>query len=240
MAHPTGDYPPPSPAKRGLDVLLSGLALLALSPLLLPVMLLLRLTGEGEVFFIQERVGMGGHPFGLYKFATMRKNSEKISTITSKNDPRVLPVGRLLRFTKINELPQLLNILKGDMSVVGPRPLTADSFAYYSPEIQRIVSLMRPGLTGMGSLVFRNESEILDRSDKPVVDCYREDIAPLKGALEAWYLERRGLLLDLKIILVTAISVVWSDPSVPVRWFDIRELIEASPLRRAILGEGGS
>ena len=109
--------------KRTLDVVLSFLALVVLAPFLLPVVVILRFTGEGEVFYIQERAGRGGNSFGLYKFATMLKNSPNIGAgeITVREDPRVLPFGQFLRKTKLNELPQLWNIFIGDMSVVGPR-----------------------------------------------------------------------------------------------------------------------
>ena len=115
---------------RLLDILLSGIALLVFSPLMIPISIILKLTGEGEIFFLQERIGKGGHKFKLIKFATMLKNSANIGTgtVTVKGDPRVLPVGKFLRKTKINELPQLLNILVGDMSVIGPRPLTSQTF----------------------------------------------------------------------------------------------------------------
>ena len=134
--------------QRLLDVLLSGLALLVLSPLLVPVAIALRLTGEGEVFFIQQRVGRGGRPFGLYKFATMLKDSPNIGTgtVTVKGDPRVLPLGRFLRKTKINELPQLLNIFKGDMSIIGPRPQTQRCFDAFPSTSQAEIVKVRPGV----------------------------------------------------------------------------------------------
>ena len=111
--------------ERFFDVFLSSIALIFLSPLLLPIIIILKLTGEGEVFFMQERIGRNGRLFKLIKFATMLKNSPNLGTgtVTMKHDPRILPVGKFLRKTKINELPQLLNILLGDMSVVGPRLL---------------------------------------------------------------------------------------------------------------------
>src|SRR5271157_3713601 len=117
--------------KRMLDVLLSLAALVALSPFLLGIAVLLRFTGEGEVFFRQRRIGYQGRPFGLMKFVTMRKDSPKSGTITVAGDPRILPVGRYLRKSKLNELPQLINVLRGDMSIVGPRPLTEETFALY-------------------------------------------------------------------------------------------------------------
>jgi lipopolysaccharide/colanic/teichoic acid biosynthesis glycosyltransferase len=118
--------------KRFLDVVLSFLALMVLAPFLLPVVAILRFTGEGEIFYIQERVGRGGNSFGLYKFATMLKNSPNIGAgeITVQGDSRVLPFGKLLRKTKLNELPQLWNIFIGDMSIVGPRPMVPSTFAH--------------------------------------------------------------------------------------------------------------
>ncbi len=122
--------------QRLLDIILSGLALLVLSPLMIPIAIGLVLTGEHEIFYFQSRVGRGGQMFKLFKFATMLKNSPNIGTgtITLKNDPRILPMGKFLRNTKINELPQLLNILRGDMSFVGPRPLLMEYLDRYTPE----------------------------------------------------------------------------------------------------------
>src|SRR5690606_21086740 len=116
--------------QRFFDIVLASAALLVLAPLLLPITLILRFTGEGEVFYVQQRVGKNREFFGLYKFATMLKNSPNMSTgtVTVKDDPRVLPVGRFLRKTKLNELPQLFNVLKGDMSIIGPRPQTRRCF----------------------------------------------------------------------------------------------------------------
>jgi lipopolysaccharide/colanic/teichoic acid biosynthesis glycosyltransferase len=195
--------------KRVFDVVTSAAAIAVLSPLLVPIAVLLRLTGEGKVFYVQQRVGRGGRTFGLYKFATMLENSPNMpgGDVTEANDPRVLPAGRFLRKTKINELPQLLNILRGDMSVVGPRPLTPRTFAMYPENVQREISDLQPGLTGIGSIVFRDEEAILASSPKPKMDCFREDIAPYKGTLELWYKERRGFALDLLLIALTVAAV---------------------------------
>ena len=154
--------------KRLLDLSLSLAAALVFLPVGLVIAAVLCLTGEGEVFYRQERVGRDGKSFGLLKFATMLKRSPSIGTgtITLKNDPRVLPFGRFLRKTKLNEVPQVLNVLKGDMSLVGPRPLTPQTFAFYSPEVQREIVRVRPGLTGVGSIVFRDEESILGRSPR--------------------------------------------------------------------------
>lgn len=205
--------------KRSFDIVSSVAVLLLAAPLLLPVMILLRLTGEGEVFFVQQRVGKGGKPFRLLKFATMLQKSPSMpgGDITSGNDPRVLPVGRFLRKTKINEFPQLFNILWGSMSVVGPRPITLESFAYYSPEIRADIKGLRPGLTGVGSIVFRDEESILSRSSKPPRECFKQDIAPYKGALEAWYKAHRSFLLDLLLVFLTLWVVAFPTSRLPFR-----------------------
>lgn len=206
--------------QRFLDILLSGLALLLLSPLLLPIMLFLRLTGEREVFFIQERVGKGGHPFGLYKFATMLKNSPNLGTgtVTVKGDPRVLPFGRVLRKTKINELPQLLNIFKGDMSFIGPRPQTRRCFDAFPPESQAGIVKVRPGLSGIGSIVFRDEEELLHACGEPE-RFYDEVIMPYKGKLEEWYVARQGLWTYLASIFATGWVVLFPKSEIVWRLF---------------------
>lgn len=205
--------------KRSLDIVLALAALVVLSPILLGVMLVLRFTGEGEMFFRQKRIGHHNRPFGLIKFVTMRKDSPKTGTITVAGDPRILPVGRFLRKSKINELAQLLNVLAGEMSIVGPRPLTEETFALYPVEMQPLIYRCKPGLSGMGSLVFRNEEEILRSSGKDRITCYREDIAPLKGALEVWYHDHRSIATDLKIIFCTLVAVLIPGNDFYRRWF---------------------
>ena len=200
---------------RIFDIVLSLAALIILCPLLLPIALILRFTGEGEVFYIQERIGSNEQPFGLFKFATMLKNSPQIGTgtITVRNDPRVLPVGRILRKTKINELPQLFNVLIGDMSVIGPRPLTQNHFAHYAPEMRKTIGSVRPGLSGVGSIVFRDEERLLSDKEDPK-NYYRTEIAPHKALLEVWFVENRGLWLYLKCIVLTIWVVINSSSNV--------------------------
>jgi len=196
--------------QRIFDVLFSGTALIMLSPLLHSVAIILRLTGEGEVFFKQSRVGLGGKHFGLFKFATMLKNSPIIGTgtVTVKDDPRVLPVGRFLRTTKINELPQLINIFLGEMSVVGPRPQTQRCFDAFPKELQQKIVQVRPGLSGIGPIVFRSEEDILADHENSVI-FYDEVIAPYKGEVEAWYVENQSLFNYFAIICVTVWVVVF-------------------------------
>jgi len=210
---------------RFLDIIFSGIALLLLSPLLVPTLVLLRFTGEGEVFFLQERIGKHGKKFKLFKFATMLKNSPNIGsgTVTMMDDPRVLPVGAYLRKTKINELPQLLNILFGDMSIIGPRPLTTQTFRAYSETTQRTITQVKPGLSGVGSIIFRGEEEIMHGATASV-DFYATVIAPYKGALEEWYVSNKSLYVYIVAIFVTAWVVLI--PNTKLAWRVFKNLPE--------------
>ena len=196
--------------QRLLDIIFSFAALVVLSPFLLPVMVILRFTGEGEVFYLQQRAGRTGNPFGLYKFATMLKNSPNMGAgeITVRGDPRVLPFGKFLRKTKLNELPQLWNIFIGDMSVVGPRPMVLNTYAHYPERARQKLDTIRPGLTGIGSIIFRDEERYLADRDEPM-EFYREHIIPYKSDLELWFVENNTLWLYFKIIFVTAWVVVF-------------------------------
>lgn len=196
--------------KRLFDIVLSGIAILVFSPLLLITAIVLRLTGEGQVWFRQERIGYQAKRFNVLKFATMRKDSEFTGTrdITLLHDPRVLPVGRILRKMKINELPQLINVLKGEMSFVGWRPLLVKSFDYYPQDVQKKIVNGKPGLTGVGSVIFRDEDLIVARSSKSPQEVYRDVIGPYKGTLELWYQKNQSLWLDLKLVLLTIIVLV--------------------------------
>jgi len=201
---------------RILDVLFSLLALVVLSPLLLPIAIVLRLTGEGEVFYCQQRVGKGGEMFGLLKFATMLKDSPNLGTgtVTLKGDPRVLPVGRFLRKTKLNELPQLLNILKGDMSVIGPRPQTLRCFQAFPEDAQQAIQRVRPGLSGVGSVIFRGEEDLMDNAEN-ADRLYDEVIMPYKGKLEEWYVSRQGGGIYFVLIFLTGWVVLFSKSRLP-------------------------
>lgn len=215
--------------KRATDIIVSAVAIIVLLPLLVPVMLILRFTGEGEVFYRQKRVGYQNKPFDILKFATMLKDSPNMKggEITLRKDPRVLPFGGFLRMTKINELPQLFNILKGDMSLVGPRPLMEVSFRMYTPEVQAIVYQSVPGLTGIGSLVFRDEERLISRPGIDARQFYQEQIYPYKGELEVWYFRNRGLVTDAKIIGLTAWHVLFADSA--LIWSYFPDLPEAPP-----------
>ncbi len=145
--------------KRVLDVGVAFFALVILTPFLLPIIIGLRFTGEGHVFYRQERVGLKNKKFLIWKFATMLQDSPNMDggILTTTNDPRITPMGTFLRKSKINELPQLLNILVGNMSIVGPRPVVEVSFKSYPEEVQKIIYNVSPGLTGIGSIIFRDK-----------------------------------------------------------------------------------
>jgi lipopolysaccharide/colanic/teichoic acid biosynthesis glycosyltransferase len=209
--------------ERFFDVVFSGLALTLLMPVLVPVMCILKLTGEGEIFFFQSRIGKNGVPFRLFKFATMLKDSPNMGTgtITVKGDPRVLPFGRVLRKTKINELPQLINIFVGDMSIIGPRPLTEQAFSSYPVKTQKIVTKVRPGLSGIGSIIFRGEEEIM-QGELANLHFYSKVIAPYKGALEEWFVSERSLKIYFLAIIVTAWVVI--RPASRIAWRVFNEL----------------
>lgn len=199
--------------QRFFDIVFSSIALLALSPVFILIMLILRFTGEGEVFFVQQRIGKDGKMFGLLKFATMIKNSPNIGngTITAYNDPRVLPFGKSLRETKINELPQLLNILKGDMSIIGPRPMIESTFLSYSLDIQKKLTQVRPGLSGIGSIVFRNEERLIENIDMNKEEFFKRHIFPYKAELELWFIKNKSVYIYFILIFLTIWAVIFSE-----------------------------
>ena len=215
--------------KRFLDIILSLVAIVVLLPLFIPIIILLLLTGEHEVFFRQDRVGYHNQLFRIWKFATMLRNSPNMGhgDVTVRKDPRITPVGRFLRITKLNEFPQVLNILTGDMSVVGPRPLMKVGFDRYTDEMKEKVYRVKPGLTGIGSIVFRDEEMIITKSSLPPHECYRTVILPYKGALEVWYQQHISFYTDFMIIFLTAWYIVFPKsnlvnkifPSLPKREF---------------------
>lgn len=196
--------------KRFFDIIFSLVAIIILLPIFIPIIILLLLTGEREVFFRQDRVGYKNKIFRIWKFATMLKNSPNMGNgdMTMRKDPRITRVGRYLRQSKLNELPQLINILTGDMSFVGPRPLMIVGFDRYTDELKAKVNNKKPGLTGIGSIVFRDEELIFTKSNLPPQECYRTIILPYKGALEVWYQRHQGFYADFMILFLTAWYVV--------------------------------
>ena len=197
--------------KRITDVLLSGIALLVLLPVFIPIIVILRFTAEGEVFYFQKRIGEKCKYFDIWKFATMLKNSPNIGTgnITLRNDPRVTGIGSFLRKSKINELPQIVNVLKGDMSIVGPRPTVKKHADAYSNEIRDKIYSIKPGITGIGSIIFRDEEELISQSEMEPFEFYKKCIIPYKAEVELWYQKNRSLITDFLIIFLTAWVIVF-------------------------------
>lgn len=189
----------------------SFIALLLLLPVFVIIIILLSFTGEKEVFYLQNRIGLNNRNFKIWKFATMLKNSPTLGTgtITLRNDPRVTKFGKILRITKINELPQLVNILKGDMSIVGPRPLMPKDVERYPEEIRNKIYNVKPGLTGIGSIVFRDEEFLVSNTKEDPIFFYKNTIMPYKGTLEMWYQKNQSILLDFQIIFLTAWLVLF-------------------------------
>lgn len=194
---------------RLFDLFFSILAIVFFSPLLVVVVIVLRFSGEGEVFFRQVRIGKGGREFYLLKFATMKKDSPFTGAkdLTLPNDPRVLPSGRLLRKSKLNELPQLLNVIKGDISLIGPRPQTKCYYECFSTEDRVWIDKIRPGLSGVGSIIFRDEESLLRNVDNPVIFDFTI-ITPYKGVLEKWFAMNLSLSLYFELIFTTVLVVV--------------------------------
>ena len=176
---------------------------------MLPIMIGLKLTGEHDIFYRQERIGKDGKPFGVLKFATMLRDSPNMTggVLTQKDDPRILPMGRFLRKTKINELPQLVNIFIGQMSVIGPRPQAKRHYDLYSDDVKAAIDTVVPGLSGIGSVVFRDEENILNAVSER--DVFHDTvIAPYKGQLETWFVNHRSICVYFKLIWFTLLAVL--------------------------------
>ena len=198
--------------KRAFDIFFSFIAVILLSPILLTVALLVTLHDGGPVFYRGERAGLGGKRFRIFKFRTMVLEADKAgATSTADDDPRITAIGRFLRRNKLDELPQLLNVLMGDMSVVGPRPQVPWAVDLYSPEEEALLSV-RPGITDYASIRFRNEGEILKGSADPDRE-YLKTIAPEKIRLGLLYVRQHSLLVDIRIIVATVAAVVGVNPT---------------------------
>ena len=208
--------------KRLLDIIVSLLALIILTPLLFPVVVILRFSAEGHVFYFQDRIGKNRISFKIIKFATMLKDSPNLASgsITLAGDWRVTKPGKFLRKTKLNELPQIINILKGDISLVGPRPLVTKTFTAYNEDIQSKIYNVKPGLTGIGSIIFRDEESIISAvTDEDPHEFYKRIIAPYKGELEMWYQSNNSFFLDLQLIFMTAWVILVPTSKLYEKWF---------------------
>ena len=208
--------------KRSLDIVVSFVALVILLPFFIPIIIILKFTAEGEVFYFQERIGINNSKFQIFKFATMLKNSLNMGSgsITLQNDFRVTLIGTFLRKTKINELPQIINVFKGDMSLVGPRPLVTKTFSAYNVDVQSNIYKVKPGITGIGSILFRDEEAIISAvSDEDPFEFYKRIIAPYKGEVEMWYQKKCSFYLDIQLILMTAWVILFPKTTLYEKWF---------------------
>lgn len=196
--------------KRTLDIILSVALIILLSPILLIIVFSLFLFNGKDIFYKQSRIGFNNEPFGILKFSTMLKNSENLpgGTITLRNDPRVTAIGKILRITKLNELPQLFNVLFGDMSFVGPRPLVKEGFNLYTTEVKSFIYQSKPGITGIASIIFRDEERLVTESEMTPEEFYKKRIFPYKGQLEKWYYENRSFWVDLQILFLTGLKII--------------------------------
>ncbi|MEL6864221.1 MAG: sugar transferase, partial [Bacteroidota bacterium] len=179
---------------------------------------------EGEVFYFQKRVGFKNQLFDIWKFATMLKNSPNMAggLITLKKDPRLTPMGGFLRKTKINELPQIINVLKGDMSFVGPRPVMKKSFDQYPKDVQKVIYNVKPGITGIGSIIFRDEEDLITREKEKGNDpweFYKAVIYPYKGEVEKWYQENQSFSTDVAILIMTAWVILFPESKILYKYF---------------------
>ena len=194
--------------KRLFDILVSAIGLVVLSPLMVGIAVAVALGSRGPVLFRQQRVGRSFRPFTLYKFRTMKVGSESGSSVTARGDSRVTAIGRALRRTKLDELPQLINVFKGDMSLVGPRPEVPRYVDLFRSDYEEILTV-RPGITDHASIRFRNEEEILGKHPDPEA-AYVNVVLPEKVALYRCYVRERSMLGDLRILFATFWTVARS------------------------------
>jgi lipopolysaccharide/colanic/teichoic acid biosynthesis glycosyltransferase len=215
--------------KRILDFILAFIILILLSSFLLPICIILLLTGEHKVFYLQKRRGYKNSWIKILKFATMLKNSSKMGTgsLTLRNDPRVLPFGKFLRKTKINEIPQLMNVLIGNMSMVGPRPQMEIDFCKFPKHVQEVIYHSHPGITGIGSIIFRDEQKWISDAEGDKHEFYKNYIAPYKGELEIWYQKNISFFTDFMLLFITAWVIVVPNSNLVYKIF--RDLPERPP-----------
>lgn len=194
--------------KRSIDIVIATAGLVCLVPLFAAVAIAIRRDSRGPVFFLQDRVGRGGQSFKIIKFRTMVKNAPKLGgcLTTSHQDSRIIRVGRFLRRTKIDELPQLINVLKGEMSLVGPRPEVRKYVELFEKDYECLLTV-RPGLTDLASLAYRDEEALLGASEDPEQE-YLRRVLPDKIALSREYINNMSLWLDLKLIVKTSLSLL--------------------------------
>lgn len=193
-------------AKRIFDFALSLVMSLVFLPFIILVGVMIKIDSPGRIFFLQKRVTTNGKVFKIFKFRTMKENSEKLSGVTIDNDPRITKLGKYLRKFRIDEIPQIFNILTGDLSFVGARPESVKYVNEYSPEMYATL-LMPAGVTSPASILFKDEAELLKGAENPD-ETYVKDILPKKMAYNLEYIENCSLLYDIKVMFKTVIAVI--------------------------------
>jgi lipopolysaccharide/colanic/teichoic acid biosynthesis glycosyltransferase len=208
-----------SACKRVLDVALAALGIALSAPLWAGITVAVRLSSDGPILYAGPRIGKNGVLFSMYKFRTMWRNADRLGpAVTAADDPRITSIGRWLRATKVDELPQLLNVLRGEMSLVGPRPEAPEYVAHYDDRQRRVLSV-RPGITGPTQLAYRHEEQLLRHSG--VVDVYLRELMPRKLEMDLLYVERRNLWLDVRLLVSTLCRLLplggrkWVSPLAP-------------------------
>ena len=207
--------------KRLFDLTIAVLSLLVLFAPMILVMIILKFTGEGEIFYLQKRLGYLNNEFKIIKFATMVKNSPNIGTgsLTLRGDPRVLPFGNFLRKSKINELPQIFNVIIGNMSIVGPRPQMKVDFDKFPPKKRNEIYKSKPGITGIGSIIFRDEEKWISNFNGDKHEFYKNKIAPYKTDVELWYYKNQSMFVDVKLVILTAWVIIFPNSDFVERIF---------------------
>jgi|TARA_B110000238_G_scaffold17948_1_gene17629 lipopolysaccharide/colanic/teichoic acid biosynthesis glycosyltransferase len=207
--------------KRLFDLTIAVLSLLLLFAPMILVMIILKFTGEGEIFYLQKRLGYLNNEFKIIKFATMVKNSPNIGTgsLTLRGDPRVLPFGNFLRKSKINELPQIFNVIIGNMSIVGPRPQMKVDFDKFPPKKRNEIYKSKPGITGIGSIIFRDEEKWISNFNGDKHEFYKNKIAPYKTDVELWYYKNQSMFVDVKLVILTAWVIIFPNSDFVERVF---------------------
>jgi lipopolysaccharide/colanic/teichoic acid biosynthesis glycosyltransferase len=207
--------------KRLFDLTIAVLSLLLLFAPMILVMIILKFTGEGEIFYLQKRLGYLNNEFKIIKFATMVKNSPNIGTgsLTLRGDPRVLPFGNFLRKSKINELPQIFNVIIGNMSIVGPRPQMKVDFDKFPPKKRNEIYKSKPGITGIGSIIFRDEEKWISNFNGDKHEFYKNKIAPYKTDVELWYYKNQSMFVDVKLVILTAWVIIFPNSDFVERIF---------------------
>ncbi len=207
--------------KRIFDFIISLILIIILMPILLFIILALIIFSKQDVFYLQTRLGLNNKYFKIFKFSSMVKDSLSLpgGAITLRNDSRVTKIGKYLRITKLNELPQLFNVLFGNMSFVGPRPIMDDGFSLYSKNAQSILYKSKPGITGVSSVVFRDEELYVTNSGMEPFIFYKDYIFPYKSKLEIWYFKNKSFYVDIMLIILTAIKIVFPSSRIEFKVF---------------------